>query len=140
MADIRTAAQAVLDLKNDDYPSDGGEWSEKAINAYEALRQALDAPVEPVAWQYRVVFRLTGEDSFRHGRWHECRDKAEYDDYKSRHWYEVRDLYTTPPSVDALIAEIDGLHRYNFFNNGVLVFDEVEVEAILDKYRGGRND
>ena len=37
--------------------------------------------------------------------------------------------------IDALIAEIDGLHRYNFFNNGVLSFDEAEVEAVLDKYR-----
>ena len=34
------SAKAVLDLKNDDYPNDG-EWSNEAIDAYEALGKAV---------------------------------------------------------------------------------------------------
>lgn len=49
-----------------------------------------------------------------------------------------RPLYTTPPSVDALIAEIDVLTVQHFSEKGVdyFCYEMGEVSAILDKYRG----
>lgn len=99
------AAQAVLNLKNDDYPSDGGEWSDKAINAYEALRQAVEQAkgVEAVEEQYKCckVFD-DGDVSYA---W------ATETEIENMHkWEKVvpevkRNLYTTPPSIYALIAQ-----------------------------------
>lgn len=54
-------------------------------------------------------------------------------------------LYTAPPSIDALIAEIDGLERIDFDEGGCYYpcsdgdnyrFDD--VRAVLNKYRGAK--
>lgn len=81
MTDLRTVAQAVLKLYDADCDIDAH---------MEALRQALDSPVEPVA----VVFEEF--DSQVH--------YVETTDSKLRLPVGTK-LYTTPPSVDALIAE-----------------------------------
>lgn len=58
-------------------------------------------------------------------------------------------LYTTPPSVDALIAEIDAVERFEVvpcdsFNFGMNPseigdwFDVDDIQAILDKYRSAK--
>ena len=48
---------------------------------------------------------------------------------------QAEPLYTTPPSVDALIAEIDAIHPHPFQGN---TLNRSEVIAILDKYRSAK--
>ena len=87
MTDLRTAAQAVIALY--DYNGALYESNHADAKSIEALRQALAAPVEPVA----VVFEEF--DSQVH--------YIETIDNKLRLPVGTK-LYTTPPSVDALIG------------------------------------
>ena len=99
----------------------------------ERLTKALEAkPIgEPVAWMQidtngnptNLFFNSVPED--------------DYHTYMS--------LYTAPPSIDALIAEIDGLERIDFDEGGCdypcsdgdnYRFDD--VRAVLNKYRSAK--
>ena len=133
MNDLRQAAQAVIDLENDDYPFDGGEWSSNAVNAYEALRQALAEPVEAVG---EIVQNQTGQIRIVD------KNGESFDLFKH---IGVK-LYTTPPSIDALIAEIDDIDRW-FYDDGSGpymcgnkdggdYYFISDIDDVLDKYRG----
>lgn len=116
MTDLRTAAQAVLDaFARRETDDDGREVIPiHAVFAnIEALRQALAAPVEPVGYV------ISDPDGF------------------------VPVGYTTPPSVDALIAEIDDLSPIHVndeygcnYSEPLIMYHACDIKAILDKYRG----
>ena len=122
MTDIRKCAQAVLD--------DSHGYGYVTPETLNMLEQALAEPVEPVAlgW-YRELCTEPVKYSFSFGAI--CPNI--YDKWKP--------LYTTPPSVDALIGEIEGLDRLDYSDFGMVPcsngdwIDFDELKAILGKYR-----
>ena len=106
MSDLRTAAQAVIDaFARREADDDGREVIPiHAVFAnIEALRQALAAPVEPVETQYKC-FKDYGDGDIGFA-WLTNSDMEVMYNWKKCSPVEKRGLYTTPPSVDALIAE-----------------------------------
>lgn len=103
MTDLRTAAQAVIDSYELGITTRQVYYGHLLERNIEALRQALAAPVEPVVW--------------RDGHVKVCKKSLKDWDAKTGGTLSTiykTPLYTTPPSVDALIAEIDGLNNRAF--------------------------
>lgn len=121
MTDIRKCAQTVVD----DYCI----YKYVTPKSMNMLEQALAEPVEPVLYMNKDDFDNPFTCAFSVGR-------KKHPDYNR---YYTVPLYTTPPSVDALIAEIDGLDGVSApfaTESDGLWIDADELKAILDKYRG----
>ena len=118
MTDLRTAAQAVDEaIFRKGYVN---SKNRKDLVLIEALRKALAAPVEPVAWL------SSGGDV--------SRSKKLFDDMG----FTSEPLYTTPPSVDALIAELDVLRQQPsemHSDHEKLLY---AIADIADKYRSNK--
>lgn len=124
---LRKALQSIADS------TCCGDCMEAKKVAQEALRAALAETPEPVAMRY------DGD-----GDGYLYIDNGSGSDWQRRH-KDAEPLYTAPPSIDALIAEIDGVERW-FYDDGsgpylsntkdggdyYFIFD---IDAILDKYR-----
>ena len=100
----------------------------------------LHKTIEPVAWA------VVGDGKFGEYKLGDEFTKLDAEYWNSR-GYELVPLYTAPPSIDALIAEIDELSpvhvnaEYGCTHSDTLImYHACDIKAILDKYRGRNND
>ena len=122
-----------IDAWIDSYTRCGGEADQIGIRIMQECKAALEAKGEPVAWYAQDNLEVKYDTEVIWGR-----SKPVYAEV----WIP---LYTAPPSVDALIAEIDGLERIDFDEGGCdypcsdgdnYRFDD--VRAVLNKYRSAK--
>ncbi len=92
---LRLALEALEEASDKTEP-ESNEWCMcKICRAIDAIKAALEAKDEPVAWQYRDA-----NDDGTWTAWNGCDKRLTESD-----WRKVRPLYTTPPQRKPLTDE-----------------------------------